>query len=238
MNIDEIMTEVRKVNPCDTVMISFSRGKDAWGCWCALRDKIDVQPFHYYCGPPHLEFIDEYLDYAEKKIGKHIINLPAPMMYDMLSVQNRGNGICQPPYRVMPLQILDIAPFTFEDVQEAAIEDAGLPQGTFSALGVRAADSARRKLFFKTHGPVSLAKKKFYPIWDWDKAKLMDELKRHDIKLPIDYKLFGRSFDGLYYMYLIKIKECYPKDYQRILDYFPLIDMEIYRYEKRKELGF
>ena len=235
MNLEQILTEVREKNPTDTVMISFSRGKDAWGVWCALKDKIDFQPFHYYCGPPHLEFIDEYMGYAERKIGKHIINLPAPAMYSLLSPEG---CVAQPPHRVLPLLMLNLQPFTFEDVQDAAIQQAGLPKGTYTALGVRASDSARRALFFKTHGPVSENRKKFYPIWDWNKEKLMTELKRHDVKLPIDYKLFGRSFDGLYYMYLQKIREHYPKDYQRICEYFPFIDMEIYRYEKRKALGF
>lgn len=235
MNLDEMLSVIREKNPSETVMISFSRGKDAWAVWCALQDKIDFQPFHYYCGPPGLEFIEEYLAYAEKKMGKRIINLPAPAMYTMLSAQGT---VAQPPHRVLPLTLLDLPVFSFEDVQNAAIQQAGLPEGTYTALGVRAADSARRALFFKTHGPISENRLKFYPVWDWNKEKLMNELKRHDVQLPIDYKLFGRSFDGLYYMYLKKIQECYPRDYQKILDYFPLIDMEIYRYEKRKALGF
>lgn len=233
MNLQEILQEVKKTSL--TVMLSFSRGKDAWGVWCAIKDKIDFVPFHYYAGPPGLSFIDESLAYAEKKMGKKIINLPAPMMYNLLAAQN---VVAQPPYRVLPLRMINLQTFSFEDVQDAAIKLAGLSTDTFTALGVRAKDSARRALFFKTHGPVSHGKKKFYPIWDWDKATLINELKKHDVKLPIDYKLFGRSFDGLYYMYLQKIKEVYPEDYKKILDYFPLLDMEIYRYEKRKALGF
>lgn len=233
MSIDEMITEIHSKSP--TVMLSFSRGKDAWGVWCAIKDKIDFVPFHYYCGPPDLEFIQESLAYAEKKMGKRIINLPAPAMYNLLSPEG---CVAQPPHRVLPLLMLDLHPFTFEDVQNAAIAKAGLPDTTFTALGVRAKDSARRALFFKTHGPISETRKKFYPIWDWDKQKLLSELKRHDVKLPIDYTLFGRSFDGLYYMYLAKIRDTFPRDYQKILDYFPFIDMEIYRYEKRQALGF
>ena len=235
MTLDEMLAQVKEKSGSETVLISFSRGKDAWGVWCALRDKVDFVPFHYYCGPPHLEFIDESLAYAEKKMGKKIINLPAPMMYELLSAQG---CVAQPPHRVLPLRMIDLQPFTFEDVQSAATSIAGLPETAYTALGVRASDSARRSLFFKTHGPISEKKQKFYPIWDWNKEKLLGELKRHDVKLPIDYKLFGRSFDGLYYMYLQKIRENYPRDYQRICEYFPFIDMEIYRYEKRKALGF
>lgn len=235
MNLDEIVARIKEINPSETVMISFSCGKDAWGVWCALRDKMDIQPFHYYGGIPHMSFIDEYLEYAEKKIGKHIINLPSKMTYNLLSAEGCA---AQPPHRVLPLFMCNLQPFDYEDIQNAAIRQAKLPEGTFTALGVRAADSARRALFFKTHGPITESKKKFYPIWDWNKDKLMSELKRNDVKLPIDYKLFGRSFDGLYYMYLKPIKDNYPEDYKRILEYYPLVDMEIYRYEKRKEAGF
>lgn len=235
MNIDEMIAKVKELSGSDTVMLSFSRGKDAWGCWCALRDKVDIQPFHYYAGPPHLTFIDEYLDYAERKIGKHIINVPAPMMYDLLAAETAG---VQPPHRGLAQALFGMMPISFEEVQALCIRDAGLPETAYTAIGVRAADSARRALFFKTHGPVTESRQKFYPVWDWKKDKLMNELRRHDVKLPIDYELFGRSFDGLYYAFLKPIKDKYPSDYKKILEYFPLIDMEIYRYEKRHEAGF
>lgn len=235
MNIDEMVGKVKELSGSDTVMLSFSRGKDAWGCWCALRDKVDIQPFHYYAGPPHLTFIDEYLDYAERKIGKHIINVPAPMMYNLLAAETTS---LQPPHRAIAQCIFGMLPISFEEIQELCIRDAGLPPTTYTAIGVRAADSARRALFFKTHGPITESLQKFYPVWDWKKDKLMSELRKHNVKLPIDYELFGRSFDGLYYAFLKPIKDKYPEDYKKILEYFPLIDMEVYRYEKRHEAGF
>lgn len=233
MTLDEMLLDIYPKSP--TVLLSFSRGKDAWACWCALKDKIDFVPFHYYAGPPGLEFIEESQAYAEKKMGKRIINLPAPMLYNMLSAKSCD---AQTPARVLPLQELDRQPFTFEQLQDFAINVAGLDPGTYTALGVRAKDSARRALFFKTHGPLIHSKRKFYPVWDWDKDKLIEELKRHDVKLPVDYELWGRTFDGLYYNFLVKIRERFPRDYQKILDWFLLIDMEIYRYEKRQAAGF
>lgn len=233
MTLEDMLKEVKKSSP--VVLISFSRGKDAWGVWCALRDKIDFIPFHYYAGPPGLSFIEESLAYAEKKMGKKIVNLPAPMMYDLLCAKNAAY---QPPQRILPLRMVDLQPITFEDIQDAVIEKYNLSKDTYTALGVRACDSARRALFFKTHGPISQKKKKFYPVYDWNKNKLMYELRKNDVKLPIDYKMFGISFDGLYYRFLKVIKDKYPEDYKKILDYFPLLDMEIYRYEKREKMGF
>lgn len=196
--LDEMLEEIRPKSP--KVLISFSRGKDAWGVWCALRDKIDFELFHYYGGPPDLEFVNNYLEYAEKKTGKKIWNYPAPTAFDRLSKEQMD---AQNTWRNPILVSLDIQTFTFADVQEWAMTDAGLPvDTTWVALGVRAKDSARRGLFFKSHGNMTFSKRKFYPVWDWDKDKLITELKRHDVKLPIDYKLFGRTFDGIYHAFL------------------------------------
>lgn len=233
MTLDEMLEEIKPKSP--TVLLSFSRGKDAWGCWCALRDKIDIQPFHYYGGIPNLSFVDEYLDYAERKIGKKIINVPSPTILNCLSPQNFTD---MPPNRYFVLQEYNLKSYSFTEMQKFVMEICNLPQTTYTALGVRACDSARRALFFKSHGPITRNRLKFYPIWDWNKDKLIEELKRHDVKLPIDYKMFGRTLDGEYYMYLVKIREHYPEDYKRMLEYYPLIDKEIYRYEKRQGMGY
>lgn len=230
LTLDEMLAEINQ----DTVLLSFSRGKDAWGCWCALRDKVDIQPFHYYVGIPHLTFVDEYLAYAEKIMGKEIITLPPPQTLRRLSPEPAD----QPPNRLLVLQAFDLKAYTFEELQDLVKEICGLPQSTYTALGVRACDSARRALFFKSHGPLSRNQKKFYPVWDWNKEKLLTELKRHDIKLPVDYKMFGRTFDGTFYMYIAGIKKYYPADYRRMLDYYPFLDEEVFRHEKRKAAGF
>ena len=54
----------------------------------------------------------------------------------------------------------------------------------------------------------------------------------NDVKLPIDYEMFGKSFDGLDYRFLKPIKERFPEDYAKIKEFFPLIDLEILRYDK------
>ena len=49
------------------------------------------------------------------------------------------------------------------------------------------------------------------------------------VKLPVDYRLFGRTFDGLDYRFLKPLKEAYPDDYQKVLDWYPFADLEIAR---------
>lgn len=232
MMFNEIVQRVKGINPGkDKVLLSFSRGKDSWAAWCALKDHFDVYPFYYYNGPPNLEFKEDSFEYAERKIGRKVLKLPSPLMNSLLSAKNCG---FQTPERVLMLDAIEVPEFGYDLVQQVAAQCFGLPDGTYTALGVRAADSARRALHFKCHGPITEKQQKFYPIWDWDKADVLMSLIENQIELPIDYKIFGRTFDGLYLQYLEAIAAHFPRDWQRILDIFPLIDLELYRHGKRQ----
>ena len=71
----EIIRYVRERTPDGHVLLSFSGGKDAWATWLGIRDHFEpekITPFYYYL-VPGLEFIEEYLEYAEKVLGTHII---------------------------------------------------------------------------------------------------------------------------------------------------------------------
>lgn len=107
----------------------------------------------------------------------------------------------------------------------------GLDKKTLVADGVRAADSPMRRIAIQTHGSISYNLLKYHPIWDWKKADLVECFKKHNVRLGSDYKIFGRSFDGLDLRFLLPIKKHYPDDYKRILEFFPMVDLEIFRWE-------
>jgi hypothetical protein len=216
---------VRDLCGHDKALLSFSCGKDSWAAWLSARDSFDFTPYYLYL-VPGLEFVDDYLDYAEQKLGKRIIRLPHPAFYRWV------NGLVfQAPERIRIIEAVGWPAFEYDDMREAVIEDCGLPANCWVADGVRAADSPmRRASLLKSQG-VSPKKRYFHPCWDWNKARLVDELNAANVKLPIDYQLFGRSFDGLDLRFLIKIRKELPRDYATILDWFPLVDMEIARYE-------
>jgi hypothetical protein len=100
------------------------------------------------------------------------------------------------------------------------------------ADGVRAADSPMRRIAIKTHGSISLNLGRYHPVWDWLKADLVACFKKHSVHLPEDYKLFGRTFDGLDLRFLLPLKKNRPGDYRKILEWFPLADLEVFRWEK------
>ncbi|MDP2369325.1 phosphoadenosine phosphosulfate reductase [Rhodoferax sp.] len=209
----------------DQALLSFSCGKDSWAAWLSARDYFDFQPYYLYL-VPGLEFVEEYLVYAERVLGKRIVRLPHPSFYRMLN-----HAIFQAPERLRIILAADLGEPDYEDMRDAVIEDCNLPDNCWVASGVRAADSPMRRAALMKNGGVNANRRQFYPCWDWNKAKLLVELEKANIKLPIDYKVFGRSFDGLDLRFLIKIREHFPRDYATICEWFPLVDMEFARYE-------
>lgn len=223
---EETIAQVRALGG-PVCMISFSRGKDAISAYLNIRDHFErVIPYTYYV-VPGLEFVEESLAYYEQKMGCRILRMPSPAFRNMLR-----NCIYQPPNRVGVIERMEIEPITHDEVQEFVAMDSGLDYETaFNAVGTRAKDSMQRALYFQKNGSINRTRNTFYPVWDWDKERVMSAIRRAGWKLPIDYKIWTSSFDGLYLNYIYQVKKHFPRDYQRILHFFPLAELEIYRYE-------
>lgn len=223
-----VCAQVRALCVHDQALLGFSCGKDSWAAWLSARDHFDFTPYYLYM-VPGLEFVEDYLGYAEKVLGKRIVRLPHTSFYRMLN-----HATFQAPERLRTIAAANLGTPDFADLRGAAAEDCGLPDDVWTASGVRAADSPMRRAALMKNQGVNAKDRYFYPCWDWNKERLVTELKRANVKLPIDYTLFGRSFDGLDLRFLIKIRDHLPRDYARILEWFPLADMEIARYEFSK----
>ena len=74
----------------------------------------------------------------------------------------------------------------------------------------------------------------FFPIFDWTKQQTIDAIRDSGVKLPIDYKLFGRSFDGLDWRFMKPLKEHLPDDYAKVVEWFPMVELEVKRIEWRE----
>lgn len=210
----------------DTILMAFSCGKDSIAAWLECRKHFPrIVPYYMYL-VPGLEFIERSVRYYEDWFGSRIIRVPHPSLYRML-----GRLVFQPPERCETIESFALPEFTYLEMQDAIRERLGLGDECFTASGVRAADSPRRMLALRKYGAISEAKRQFFPVWDWRKARLVDEITAAGVKLPVDYRLFGRSFDGIDYRFLAPIREHFPDDYQRILKWFPLAEAEIKRRE-------
>lgn len=213
---------------CDTAILAFSTGKDSIGAWLQMR-KHFKRIIPYYCySVPGLEFVENSLKYYEDFFGCHIYRLPHRSLYRWL----RGM-VYQTPDRVTKIESLDLPGEEYNDgfIGELIRDLCELPAGAYVGTGVRMADSPMRRVGLKTHGCVNHNQKRFYPVYDWNKETLLKEIDAAGVKLPVDYKLFGRTFDGIDYRFLKPIKDNFPADYQRILEWFPLADADIWRRE-------
>lgn len=207
-------------------MLAFSTGKDAIAAWLAIRDHFEVVHPYYLYLVPGLEFVEESLAYYEQFFGVKIARLPHPSLHRWLNTFT-----FQPPERVSVIKQAGLPWFEYTDIRTVMIEDKGLQADMLVADGVRAADSPMRRVSIMTHGPISVKQGRYHPIWDMLKADLISCFRKSGVKLPEDYKLFGRSFDGLDLRFLLPLKKHRPADYRRVLEWFPLADLEVFRWE-------
>lgn len=208
-------------------LLSFSRGKDSIAAYLAIRDRIEVVPFHLIL-VPGLSFVDESLDLYERRLfGRRILRFPHPAFYRWLN-----ESLYQTPERAEVIAAAQLPNFGYADVNALVAEQEGLSPAVFTAVGMRSADSPLRRLAFRNYGPIRDQTKLWYPVWDWNKARLIEEITRAGVSLPDDYLIWGRTFDGLDAQFLVSLKRQRPQDYARILVWFPLVDVEVWRYER------
>ena len=211
----------------DTILMSFSCGKDSIAAWLACREYGNfkrIVPFYLY-SIPGLRLIEESLTYYEDFFQVKIHRLPQPAMYTQLR-----SCVFQPPERVRIIQQLDLPEFSREELEDdfRAVHKASK---AFSAIGVRAVDTLNRRTALMRFGPITHSKRKFYPIWDMKKIEMEQLLESSGCQLPPDYAMFGRSFDGINYSFIEPIRRLYPDDYERIKFWYPMVEAEFKRRE-------
>ena len=212
-----------------TVLLSFSAGKDAVASWLQLRELgfTRIVPFYLYL-VPGLEFVEQGLRYYEEFFQTPILRLPDPSTNRMLQAL-----VFQPPERAALLETIKIPRLTVEHLDQHVRAVAGAPDA-YVAIGNRAADSPIRLANIRRYGSVNPGRRSFLPIYDWRVADLRKSLLAARVRLTVDYQLFGRSFDGIDWRFMAPIKEHYPDDYARILEFFPLANLEIMRRNLRR----
>jgi len=212
----------------DRLLLSFSCGKDSLAVWLWLREvapSVTLIPYFLYW-IPGLSFVDAALSYYEEWFGCHIMRLPHPIFYQYLRAQ-----WYQPPELCALLQAFDLPSYDFADVDKLIGAQAG-PPALWTALGFRAKDNIDRRNLLLQNGPIGTKKRRWYwPLWDWDVTQTAEIIRAHKIKLSAEYKYWGRTLAAFDYQYLKPLAEQFPADFERIRAWFPLIDLELFRYE-------
>ncbi|WP_146115274.1 hypothetical protein [Arthrobacter sp. MYb221] len=227
------------------VMLSFSRGKDALAAWLAMLDsgikRENIHPIYYEL-VPGLKFTAESVAYYEDIFKTKINTFPHPAMYRMWNA-----GVYQPIDRTWMIEASKMPEPSFEDIQQMYRIDHNLPDDTLICTGVRAADSIARRTFIKKTGPLTESKRRLAIVWDWTRGECYDRIAAEGIDLPPDYEWFlrphprtgklvknsGRTFDGLAAQFLVPLREHAPEDFATIMEWFPLVELDLIRNEQR-----
>lgn len=225
-NSDELCEQMAK--ECDTVLLSFSCGKDSVASWLQCRKYFKHIVPYYRFFIPGLKFVEDNIKYYEDFFGQKIYMFPSPNYYRMIrdgvfQSKERWEAICK---------ITDEIPTTYytEVFLADFIRRTGkIPQNAYCAVGNRAADSPMRMMNIKKNGSVNHNKKTFYPVYDWNKERLISEITAAGVKLATDYKAWNNTFDSLSYKYLSRMREVFPEDYKRCLEVFPMAELEFWR---------
>jgi hypothetical protein len=209
----------------EVVLLSFSCGKDSIVAWLQMRRYFTrIVPYYLY-EIPRLPLVEEALAYYEDYFQTPILRMPHPSLFRKLR-----NLVFQPPERCALIEAADLPNVTYAMIEAEVRRSSGLPDA-YTGVGTRTADSPIRLASVRKHGSLNPKRRSFLPVYDWRIARVVEELKAARIRLPADYQLFGRSFDGIDYRFLKPLKDNRPEDYARILAWFPLAELEVKRRE-------
>lgn len=199
------------------INVAFSGGKDSIVTLdLSMRYFDNVRPFFMYL-VPGLEFQENTLRKYEKYYDVEILRVPHPDLADFMRY-----GTFRPADFSVPH-------IKMKDVYSHVRQETGI---AWISAGERINDSLVRRAMIKNSGTVDFKRFRMFPLAYWDKYEVMTYIRRKKLVLPRDSAELGFSFSSLSGEELSKIKQVFPKDYERILEYFPLAEVSVYRYKK------
>ncbi|GHU75731.1 hypothetical protein AGMMS49992_20270 [Clostridia bacterium] len=212
------------------VILAFSTGKDSIVAWLKLKRYFkNIIPYYRYL-VPNLDFVEKSLRYYEDWFGTHIMRLPHPSLYRLWN-----NFVVQAPENLRIIEEAHLMKFTYSDLGKLIRATDPALVNAYQASGVRSADSINRRTSVLKYGSVNHNEMTFMPVFDYKKEDMLRELDAANIALPIDYVWFGRTFDGIDRRFTEPLREFAPKDFEKVRECFPLLEMDILRNEFRKE---
>jgi hypothetical protein len=222
----ELVQRVR--SEVDDLILYFSCGKDSIAMWLWLKQfDFNIHPVFLYM-VPDLRSDQENLAYYEHFFGQRIMRFPHPLFYKMLN-----DLVYQPPERCAQILAFDLPYFDFGDLDQVIANGYLGGRPYYAAMGMRINDNLDRRMMMYKNGVLgSKGRRFYYPIWDWPMAQLGEVINNSGVKLPRAYEFSGRTVAAIDYYYMKPFRDAYPDDFLKILEWFPLLEAEFYRYER------
>jgi len=208
------------------VTIGFSTGKDSLVGVSLLKNAgIEFMPIYFYI-VPGLGFIEKTIKRYEDLFEMKVVRLPHPILYDYINHQD-----WQPFHKALTFSCCELGSFKFRELINIYLESKELKGYNYDCNCMKMSDSLNRRLLLKSKPDVDNSTKTIYLTKYFTTNECFKYLKENKIPLSDDYRIFGRSWDGLSYHFTMGVKKYYPEDYELIKECFPLIDAELLRYK-------
>lgn len=200
----------------DGVLVGVSCGKDSVVTLdlCARFFKRVVGYFMYIV--KGLSFQEATLRYYEKRYGIEIIRVP----HFFVSTLLRYGAYCPPDHDVPIVSTLD----TYNYLREKS----GI---YWIAGGERISDSVVRMAMIKHSGTIDDVRGRIYPVAHWNTGQINDYIAKRRLKLSPETRLFGRSMMGFLPRDMYLLKQHYPEDFQKIIEWYPDSIMALKQFE-------
>ena len=195
----------------EPVIVAFSSGRDS----IAMLDLMmkyykGEMKFVYWYFVPNLEFKEKLLRYYEKKYGIEIIRKPSWTTLAYTTGKKIKQGDC------------------FKQIRK----ELDIP---YMALGYRRSESLTRRAILSDVVDIDERNKYIYPLIDFTPTQIKEYVKINRLPIGEEYSLgFKHDFSTPDNEILLYIKNQYPKDYQKIISTFPLLEAKIKQYEWSK----
>jgi len=202
-------------------ILHFSCGADAVASYLRLKEH-GINPllvYHYFI--KDLPMVKNYIDWFEKKFNERIYQFPSKLFTEMFD-----RALFQYPKKAREkfrnLIGTAMRGFTKEKFDRFLADSVG--GDIVFHFGLKYTDGVMRYQHLIKSG--CSYGHKFYPIASFQVKDIQAILEKHDCLLPIDYRLWGMSFESPRAWNIKIIKEHCPETYKMILDKFPLVGAE------------
>ena len=168
-------------------------------------------------------YLDNYIGWAEQKYhNARFVRIPHFQLSVML--KNGNFGLKPDPKQKI---------FTLSMLADKMCEKHGI---AWSCFGFKQSDSLNRRLMLRTYelNGINEKTKRFYPLSEWKNKDCLTYIKQHKLVTPIKYSNEQSSdMDIGSGAYLTWCKQKYPRDFEKILETFPLCGALQFDYEQR-----
>lgn len=211
-------------------ILHFSTGVDSVVSYLRLKE-FGIKPiliYKYFL--PDIPMVMNYIDWFERKYNERVYLIPNTLFY-----QHIDNALYQFPIYGREDFRNNLTPFLFykefrkKSVDKKILKAIGLKkEDVVFHVGVRYTDGLLRYLSIQKNG-VWNKDNTFFPIASFKVNDLKEMLDKYECKLPIEYKLFGISFESLRSWNIGLIRQECPASYEYMLQFFPMVKLLEYR---------